>query len=127
VRFAGEAWVNLGLSENVAESESNAGRWGGTGCYYRVCAGEKHVYVAFNCAFTYSGSAMQINLDAIPSTYRPKSDIYAICATEGRAVAGILVTKEGSILVDWIQIISSAEQTTSSTVKWIDGYLDYWI
>lgn len=127
VNFAGETWLNLGLSTSVEESESNVGRLGGTGCYYRVCAGEKHVYVAFNCAFTYSGSAMQINLDAIPPTYRPKSDIYAICATEGRAVAGILVTKEGSILVDWIQIISSAEQTTSSTVKWIDGYLDYWI
>lgn len=126
VIFAGEAWLNLGLSENVAESESNFGRWGGTGCYYRVCAGEKHVYVAFNCAFTYEGSAIQINLESIPKEYRPSRNVYAICATGGRAVARILVNKDGNIFVDWLQIISSAEQTTSSTVKWIDGYIDYW-
>ncbi len=126
VRFAGEAWINLGLSSNVSDSESNVGRWGGTGCYYRVCAGEKHIYVAFNCAFTYSGSAIQVNADPIPSAYRPDRNVYAMCATGGRAVARILVQKTGNILVDWIQIISSAEQTTSSTVKWIDGYIDYW-
>lgn len=126
VSFAGEAWLNLGLSSNVAESESNAGRWGGTGCYYRVCAGEKHIYVAFNCAFTYEGNAIQINADPIPSAYRPDRNVYALCATGGRAVARILVNKNGYILVDWIQIISSAESTTSSTVKWIDGYIDYW-
>ena len=126
VNFAGEAWTNLGLSSNVAESESNAGRWGGTGCYYRVCAGEKHVYVAFNCAFTYSGSAITINAEPIPSAYRPDRNVYAICATGGRTVARILVNKSGYILVDWIQIISASEATTSSTVKWIDGYIDYW-
>ena len=126
VAFAGEAWYNLGLSSNVAESESNAGRWGGTGCYYRVCAGEKHIYVAFNCAFTYSGSAITINAEPIPSAYRPDRNVYALCATGGRAVARILVNKNGYILVDWIQVISSAEQTASSTVKWIDGYIDYW-
>lgn len=126
VEFAGEAWTNLGLADGVAESESNTGRWGVTGCYYRVCAGEKHIYVAFNCAFTYAGSAIQVNADPIPSAYRPDRNVYAMCATGGRAVARILVTKEGNILVDWIQIISSAEATTSSTVKWIDGYIDYW-
>ncbi len=126
VMFSGEAWLNLGLSENVAESEQSMGRWGGTGCYYRVCAGEKHIYVAFNCAFTYSGSAIQINAEPIPAAYRPDRNVYALCATGGRAIARILVNKEGNILVDWIQIISSAEQTASSTVKWIDGYIDYW-
>lgn len=126
VIFAGEEWLNLGLSENVAESESNAGRWGGTGCYFRVCAGEKHVYVAFNCAFTYSGSALQINKDPIPSAYCPDRNVYALCATGGRAVVRILVNKSGNILVDWVQVISAAEATTSSTVKWIDGYIDYW-
>lgn len=126
VIFAGEAWLNLGLSEGVAESESNCGRWGGTGCYYRVCAGEKHVYVAFNCAFPYEGSSVQINATPIPSAYRPDRNVYAMCATGGRAVARVLVNKSGYIIVDWIQILSSAEQTTSSTVKWIDGYIDYW-
>lgn len=126
VIFAGEAWANLGLSANVADSESNCGRWGGTGCYYRVCAGEKHIYVAFNCAFTYANSALQVNAEPIPSKYRPKRNVYAICATGGRAIARILVTKEGNVLVDWIQVITTAEATTSSTVKWIDGYIDYW-
>jgi hypothetical protein len=126
VKFAGEAWLSLGLSENVADSESNCGRWGGTGCYYRVCAGEKHVYVAFNCAFTYANASLQINKDPIPSAYRPKRNVYAICATGGRAIARILVTKEGNVIVDWIQVITTTEATTSSTVKWIDGYIDYW-
>lgn len=127
VAFAGEAWVNLGLSDNVADSESNAGRWGGTGCYYRVCAGSKHIYVAFNCAFSYANAALQVNKDPIPAEYRPPRNAYALCATGGRAVARILVNKAGNILVDWIQVIASAEQTTASTVKWIDGYIDYWI
>jgi hypothetical protein len=126
VRFAGEAWINLGLSANVAESETNTGRWGGTGCYYRACAGDKHIYVAFNCAFTFSGSAIQVNAEPIPEAYRPDRNVYAICATGGRTVARILVNKSGNIFVDWIQVISSAEQTASSTVKWIDGYIDYW-
>lgn len=126
VNFAGEAWVNLGLSDSVTESESNAGRWGGTGCYYRVCAGEKHIYVAFNCAFTYSGEPIQVNRDPIPEEYRPDRNVYALCATGGRALARILVNADGNIFVDWIQVISAAEATTSSAVKWIDGYIDYW-
>lgn len=126
VDFATEEWVNLGLSESVSESESNAGRWNGTGCYYRVCAGDKHIYVAFNCAFAYSGDPIQVNKDPIPSAYRPGRNVYALCATGGRSVARILVNNEGNIFVDWIQVISAAEATTSSTVKWIDGYIDYW-
>lgn len=126
VEFAGEAWLTLGLSDNVSESESNFGRWGGTGCFYRVCAGEKHIYVAFNCAFTYSGSAIQVNATPIPTEYRPDRNVYAICATGGRAVARIIVNASGNVFVDWVQVISSAEATESSTVKWIDGYIDYW-
>ena len=126
VQFAGEAWVNLGLAEGVAESESNFGRWGGTGCFYRACAGEKHIYVAFNCAFTFSGSAVQVNAEPIPEAYRPDRNVYTMCATGGRSVARILVNKSGNILVDWIQVIASVEQTASATVKWIDGYIDYW-
>jgi hypothetical protein len=128
VDFAGETWVNLDLSANVAVSvpEKNFGRYGGTGCYYRVCAGEKHVYVAFNCAFQYSGDPIQVNEAPIPSEYCPERNVYAICATGGRAVARILVNKAGNILVDWIQVLSTADVTTSSQVDWIDGYIDYW-
>ena len=127
VNFAGEAWNNLGLSENVADSNSNCGRYNGTGCYYRVCADKKHVYVAFNCSFTYAGTALQVNKDTIPEKYRPKRNAYAMCATGGRAIARILVNDEGNVLVDWIQVITTTETTTSSTVKWIDGYIDYWL
>ena len=126
VRFVSEDWTSLGLSTNVNESEENIGRWGGSGCYYRVCAGGNHIYVAFNCAFTYAGSAIQVNADPIPLAYRPERNVYAMCATGGRAIARVIVNKEGNIIVDWIQIMSSAEQTTSSTVKWIDGYIDFW-
>lgn len=126
VKFAGEAWLSLGLSENVTEPGSSFGRWGGSGCYYRVCAGDKHIYVAFNCGFTYEGSAIQVNADPIPAAYRPDRNVYAICAIGGRSIARILVNSSGNILVDWIQNIASAEQTTTATVKWIDGYIDYW-
>ena len=126
VRFVSEDWTSLGLSTNVNESEENIGRWDGSGCYYRVCAGGNHIYVAFNCAFTYAGSAIQVNADPIPLAYRPERNVYAMCATGERAIARVIVNKEGNIIVDWIQIMSSAEQTTSSTVKWIDGYIDFW-
>lgn len=122
--FDGEEWVSLGLSDNVTDSDTNAGRIG-TGCSYRVSTGERHVYIAFNCALTYSGNAVTVNAQAIPSAYRPKRNIYAMCATGGRALARILVNSSGNIMIDWIQVISSAEQTNSSTVKWIDGYIDY--
>lgn len=129
VNFSGEAWVNLSLSESVSvpSAESEYGRWNGKGCYYRVCAGDKHIYVAFNCAFTFSGSAIQVNKDPIPEKYRPGRNVYALCATGGRSVARILVNADGNIVVDWIQVISSAEKTTESEVSWIDGYIDYWV
>jgi hypothetical protein len=127
VQFAGEEWISLGLSENVTEPSSLFGRWGGSGCYYRVCAGEKHVYVAFNCGFTYSGSAIIVSANAIPEGFRPKRNIYAQCPVGGRSTARVIVTKNGEIAVDWVQAIASAEATTSATVKWIDGYIDYWV
>lgn len=125
VQFLGEKWVSLGLSSNVAESESSCGRYANTGCHYRASVGN-HIYVAFNCAFTFSGSAIQVNATPIPEEYRPDRNVYALCAADGHAVARILVNSSGNILVDWIQVISSAEQTASSTVKWIDGYIDFW-
>jgi hypothetical protein len=127
LKVRSEKWVSLGLSNSVSESESNCGRGSaGTGCFYRV-VNDNHVQVAFNCAFTYSGSAITVNLEAIPAEYRPSRNVYAICATGGRAAARILVNSSGNILVDWIQILSSAEATTESAVNWIDGYIDYFV
>ena len=118
-------WIDLGLSANVAERSTAAGH-AGKGCKYRVVNGN-HVYVAFCCEFTFSGSAVTVNLNSIPSAYRPANHIYAMCATGGRAITRCIVNSSGNVLVDWVQIISSAEQTTSSTVGWVDGYIDYFI
>ena len=127
LKIRSEKWVSLGLSNSVSESESNCGRGSaGTGCFYRV-VNDNHVQVAFNCAFAYSGEPITVNLDAIPAEYRPSRNVYAICATGGRAVARILVNSSGNILVDWIQILSSAEATAESAVNWIDGYIDYFV
>lgn len=120
-------WVSLGLSSSVQESSSSCGRGAsGTGCWYRVVNGN-HVYVAFNCAFTYSGSTVTVNSGTIPSGLRPSRNVYTMCATGGRAVARCFATPGGNVVVDWIQILSSSEATSSSTVNWIDGYVDYFI
>lgn len=122
-----EKWVSLGLADGVSESSSNCGRGpSGTGCWYRVVNGN-HVYVAFNCAFSFAGDALTVNADAIPAKYRPAKNAYAICATGGMSPARILVNKSGDIMVDWIQVITTTESTTSSTVNWIDGYIDYFV
>lgn len=126
VLFEGGGWTSIGLSDKVTESTSNSGRGAGKGCYYRVDGG-RHVYVAFNCAFAYSGSDLKINAESIPAEYRPSRNVYAICATGGRAVARMLVNNSGNIYVDWIQVLSSSSETMSATVNWIDGYIDYWV
>lgn len=128
VVFTAEKWVSLGLSSNVSESGSNMGRGpSGTGCWYRVMSGGTHIQVAFNCAFTFSGSRIQVNLDAIPEAYRPPRNAYSFCALGGRYIARVFVTNTGNIHVEWVQSLTAAESTTSATVSWIDGYIDYWI
>lgn len=127
VEFLSEGWVNLRLSSKVSVSESNFGRHTNGGCYYRVCDGGKHVYIAFNCAFTYEGSALYVGSDAIPKQYRPARNVYAMCATGGRNIARVFVDNSGGIGIDWVQSLTSASQTTSASVSWIDGYIDYWI
>lgn len=127
LKIRGEKWVSLGLSDSVSESASNCGRGPeGTGCWYRV-VNDNHIHVAFNCAYSYAGATVTVNAEAIPEAYRPTKNAYAICATGGRAVARIIITKAGNVVVDWIQVLSSAEATTASTVSWIDGYIDYFV
>ena len=127
VKIRGEKWVSLGLADGVSESESNFGRGpAGTGCFYRV-VNDNHVQVAFNCAFEYTGEAITVNAAAIPSKYRPSRNVYALAAIGGRAAARIFVNSSGLVRVDWVQALSSAEDTMESSVKWIDGYIDYFI
>lgn len=127
VLFPGEAWINLGLNSAVTESVTNSGRWGGTGCHYRVCAGNKHIYVAFNCAFSI-GSTVRVNADAIPSAYRPNYDVYALCPVVlddgSRGIATVSVSPSGRVNIYHVHPFS--EYSNSSAVKWIDGYIDYW-
>lgn len=127
IKIRGEKWVSIGLSPAVEESASNFGRGtDGTGCFYRVVNGN-HIYIAFNCKLLYEGSVITVNRDTIPEEYRPKRNVYAICVADGKTLASVVVNNAGNIIVDWIQVLSSSSATTSSTVSWIDGYIDYFI
>ena len=119
-------WTNLFLSTNVAQSNHNLGRHSNGGCYYRV-VNENQVYVTFNCAFTYSGSAITVSRDQIPEEYRPQRTVYAYVTTNNRGLARIYVSTSGDVVVEHVQNMASAEATTSYTVTWIDGYIDYWV
>ena len=119
-------WTALGLSSSVKVSASDRGRHTNGDMFYKVVDGN-HVYVAFNCAFTYAGSAIYANATQIPAAYRPARNVYAMCAVGGRSTARIVVTSTGHVVIDWVQVISAAEATTSAEVSWIDGYIDYWI
>lgn len=119
-------WIDIGLSDEVATSSEAIGRVDKGTCCYRVVNGN-HIYVAFNCAYTYVNSQMQVNSSSIPAAYRPDRIVCAICATGGRFLTRVFVNNSGNIIVDWVQSIQSGEQTKSSTVSWIDGYIDYWI
>lgn len=127
VVFRGDEWKSLGLIKEVGDSTINIGRHGSTGCYYKVCDGGKHVYVAFNVAFSFANDALLVNDVLIPEAYRPARNVHAICAVDGRSIARIHVDNEGRIYIDWVQNLASAAETTSATIKWIDGYIDYWI
>lgn len=119
-------WMSLGLSGNVTVSERDFGRHTNGGCYYRV-VNENHVYVAFNCAFTYKGSGIIVNTSAIPEKYRPKRTVFSMCAAGVDAFARVDVTTAGNVVIDWAKSLATAEATTSFTGTWVDGYIDYWI
>lgn len=118
-------WIHLGLSANVSTSGSNFGRTEKS-CYYRV-VDENHVFLSFNCALSYAGSAIRVNANLIPENYRPARNVYAVCPVSGRALARVLVNNAGEIFVEWVQSLSSGSATSAFDITWIDGYLDYWI
>ena len=129
VRFEGEAWVSLPLGTAVAESSVNSGRRGGTGVYYRVCAGGKHVYVAFNVSFTTSSSTVRAESHTIPNP--PPYDVYALCpvgfADGSRGIATVSVSPKGRVNIYAVHKLPGATLSTGETVNWIDGYIDYWV
>jgi hypothetical protein len=128
VQFKSEAWVELPLGTNVAASTVNSGRWGGTGVFYRVCAGGKHIYVAFNVSFTTSGSTVRAESYTIP--YPPTYDVYALCpvgfSDGSRGIATVSVSKKGRVNIYAVHKLPGATLSTDETVNWIDGYIDYW-
>jgi hypothetical protein len=126
VQFMGEAWTQLNLSD-VAVSDAKIGRCG-KGAYYRVCAGGKHIYVAFNVSFAANdGSTISVTKDPIPEEYRPPFDVYAVCPVgfnggiKSTAIVG--VTPGGIVNIYTV----NRQLSTMTDVAWIDGYIDYWI
>jgi hypothetical protein len=128
VQFMGEAWVSRELGTNVSESTVPSGRWGGSGVYYRVCAGGKHVYVAFNISFTTSSSTVRAESQTIPNA--PNYDVYALCPvgfSDGtRGIATVSVSPKGRVNIYAVHKLPGATLSTGETVSWIDGYIDYW-
>jgi hypothetical protein len=119
-------WSRLGLSSAVSQSNSALGRYQNGNVWYRV-VNENHVYVAFNCAFTFNGDPITVNSTPIPSPYKPTRNVYAMCPVNNRAVARILVKPDGNILIDYVQSMETGEVTNTYTVNWIDGYIDFWV
>lgn len=120
-------WIGLNLSSSVSKAEDRYafGRQP-AGIWYRV-VNKNHVYISFNCAFTFVGDQKQVNGDLIPSQYRPARNVIDICPINNRAVARIITTYDGKVIIDFVQDLSTGTATNSYTVNWIDGYLDYWI
>jgi hypothetical protein len=118
-------WVSLGLSTSVSESTHDNGR-NGAGCFYRVVNGN-HVYIAFNCALTYSGGGVTINANTIPAHIRPPHNVTAIVTGTGKNIARSVVTKLGTIIVEWVQYMADSGATTSATLEWLDGFIEYFI
>jgi hypothetical protein len=130
VQFTSEAWIPRALGTNVVESAVNSGRWGGTGVFYRVCAGGKHIYVAFNVSFTTSSSTVRADSETIPSAYRPSYDVYALCpvgfSDNSRGIATVSISPSGRVNIYAVHKLPGATLSTGETVKWIDGYVDFW-
>jgi hypothetical protein len=120
----GEAWTQLNLSD-VADPYEEIGRCG-KGAYYRVCAGGKHIYVAFNVSFA-ANAGSTISVTEIPNGYRPPFDVYAVCPVgfnggiKSTAIVG--VTPGGIVNIYTV----NRQLSTMTDVAWIDGYIDYWI
>ena len=122
-----EVWESLGLSGNVAPSESNCGRGPeSTGCWYRVVNGN-HVQIAFNCAFSYNSGRYTINSTPIPEKYRLNKYISSICSVNGMAIANVTVNGAGYVVVEWVQNLAVSGITGNYDVSWIDGYIDYYL
>lgn len=118
-------WEDLGLAENIKESVYSYGRKEYSSCFYLVSNGN-HIYVAFNCGYTYAGTAAVINAKPIPEDYRPKQSVFSFCPMNNRCIALVSVNPDGYVRLEWVQKIADTVTTGNAEVVWIDGYLNYW-
>lgn len=118
-------WIDLKLASGINESVYSYGRKEDSGCHYQVTDGN-HIYIAFNCAFSFAGSAKVINSTAIPAAHRPPRTVYTLCPINDRGIALVSANADGYIRVEWVQKMTDTVLTASSEVIWIDGYMDYW-
>lgn len=126
LEVTGEEWISLGLAEGVREATNSYGRTKNKGCFYRVTNGN-HVHIAFNCSLAYTGASVDINAELIPSKYRPPNFVTALCLANGRCIAVVSASSNGTIQLEWLQKLTDTANTASATVDWIDGYIDYFI
>lgn len=119
-------WIDLPLADGVTVGSSAAdGRY--PGCAYRVINGN-HVFIEFNIALTYEGELININASAIPSAYCPElQSIHALIPSNGRTVTRVYVTPGGILRLEWVQQMIATANTTSYTVTWTSGTIDYFI
>ena len=125
----GDRWKKLAYSSSVSASATGTiGRSpANDGVYYRVENGN-HVYIAFNCAFSFSGSQIVVNSTLIPEEYRPTRGACAMCAAgDGRIAVRVLVNASGQVIIDFVQLLTAGSTTASSAPVWVDGYIDYFI
>lgn len=124
MKVLGDDWVSIGLANHISESAYEHGRKE-TGCFFLVTEG-RHVHIAFNCAFSYGGTALVINDTAIPADHRPDRTVFSPCICNDRSIAGVSVSPDGYIRVEWIQKATDTVLTGAADVTWVDGYLCYW-
>lgn len=124
MKVLGDDWISIGLANQISESAYEHGRKE-TGCFFLVTEG-RHVHIAFNCAFAYGGTALAINADPIPEEHRPLRTVFSPCICNDRNLAGVSVSTDGYIRVEWIQKATDTVLTGAADVTWVDGYLCYW-
>ena len=126
LKVEGAGWTSLGLAAGVAEPAHNWGRKEVSGCHYQVWGGN-HVYLAFDCSFSYGGMALALNADPIPEALRPRRKTYALCPAGDRCLVLVSADTDGCIRAEWVQKLTDTAATGTAAVTWLDGYLDYWI
>lgn len=122
----GAGWISLGLAETVAESAYDWGHQESPGCHYQVWGGN-HVYLAFDCSFSYGGTAVVINDSPIPESCRPRRRVYGLCPAGDRCLVLVSADPDGWIRAEWVRKLTDTAATVTAAVTWLDGYLDYWI